>query len=388
MNKNHTLYVIVLFLIPGLVFAYPPNDKIWDIAPAPRYVWLAYGNAETRPAYTLDGALRRYDREDQTWRTFSIQDIFGADFEARVKAVDADGNTVWVGLETFPGEPMPYACAKSDDNGKTWQPFSTTDGLSANDVECIGIDPITKTVFIGHGLNITPTISRTTDGGASWTTLTPNDNDGICAIQAWGGTVWAGSYFYDYPGGEILFKSTDSGDTWEYFDSSDTPSIHENSDVDDICMVSPSEVHCAFYTEFSSNSSTGGYVYTTDGGETWHTHQVERYDEYCISVTVAKGTVWMAQRWSPPDEIYRSDDNGQSWEGFGLADGSLPYSDPFVITYDEFADIVWVGFNNDAFNDFTTGWAWTDDDGATWHTDKPPAMSFSSANPATWNLYR
>jgi|GEM_PF-2405495 len=387
MERKYIPVLMLFFILPIFLGADPPNDKVWAISVSPRYVWLAYGNGEVRPAYTLSGALRRYDRAHQSWRTFTIEEIFKTSFEAKIRAVCADGNTVWVGVETFSGETIPYACAKSTDNGETWSCYSTSNGLSHNDAKCIEIDPVTKTVFIGHRLNISPTISRTTDGGATWTTHTPNNNDGICAICAYNGTVWAGSYFYDYPGGKILFKSTDNGDTWEYFDSSDTPSIHENSDIDDICMVTPNEVHCAFYTEFSTNPNTGGYVYTTDGGDTWHTHKVEKYDEYCQSITVAKGKVWIAQRFSAPEEIYRSDNNGISWEGFGYADGSLPYIDPFVIRYDEYADIVWAGFNNDAFNNFTTGWCWTDDDGETWHTDNPPVLVISCTEDSLWNLY-
>jgi len=380
--------LFILFRISGV--ALPPNDKIWDIAPGEKYVWLAYGNGEVRAGYDLRGALRRYDRQTREWRTFTIQDIFGTDFNARVRAVETDGSsTVWVGLSPKGSDILPWACAVSHDNGDTWTSFSTTDGLSSNNVTCIEVDSVTKAIYVGHYFNIPGSISRSTNGGVSWSVLSPNDTDGVCAIQARGGTVWAGSYFYDsYGGGEILFKSTNSGDSWEYFDSSDTPSIHNNSDIDDICMVSPSEVHCAFYTEFSANSSSGGYVYTTDGGASWNTQDVERYDEYAQSITVdGGGRVWIALRWADSHSIYLTDDNGSSWQGFAYP-SPLPYVDPFVIRYDSRADIVWAGFSNPSFNNFTTGWCWTSDGGVSWHTDPPPAMEFTAADPAGWNLYQ
>lgn len=364
-----------------------PKDKLLDIDVAPRYVWFAYSNGVSSIYETLSGALRRYERSTQTWQTFTLQDIFGTSFEADVKAVATDGDrTVWVGVEPLVGHTIPYACAFSHDNGAHWTVRSASDGLAANAVKCIAIDPVTQAIWVGHGLNdATHCISSSTDGGTTWTTFSPNSDYGIIEIAAYDAIVWAAA---DYNGYKPLMKSIDRGNSWQYFDSSDTPALCDSCDVTDLCMVSPDEVHCTVYTEFSANSSSGAYCYTLDGGATWQTRQVKGYQDYGQTVAVEPwGTVWLGQRWYPPETIYRSEDSGQSWQGFNITT-DLPYDDPFVIRYDPYAKIVWAGFWGNSFTNYQSAWCWTGDDGNTWHTDAPPPILFSGLPDSMWQDYR
>jgi len=379
--------VFVLFSVTLL--ALPPNDKVWDIALSPRYVWMACSNAEGRAGYTTTGVLRRYDRKNREWRTFTMTDIFGEDFDCEVTAVATHGYyTIWVGIQQKVGDVLNYACAVSHDNGDTWESFSEADGISVNSVYCVAVDPVTETVWLGHAWGESYySLSRSTDGGETWTQLDPNWAHGVSCIAAYDNLVWVGA---DEGASMVVFKSTDNGQNWTNYEYDDSTALY--GDPCDLCMVSPDEVHVVTYNYFSLYDQTAGYCYTKDGGATWHTHQVIQYDEYARTVTVDNGTVWVGMRWHDPQVLFRSTDYGGHWEPHNKSNG-LPYDNPFVIRYDKYADIVWAGFWSDTFTNFQGGWCWTDDDGATWHTDNPPALDIPPEEPRTaarssgWSLY-
>jgi hypothetical protein len=383
--------VMLFFIIFVLVIGINSNaedflDKIWDISPAPLYVWFAYSNSISSINKPLEGVLRRYDRVEQNWRTFTIEDIFGTDFETNVMAVCTDGDsTVWVGTEPLPGHSQPYLCAYSLDNGENWNPLSTSDGLAGIAVKCIEIDPVTKTVWVAHGLNDGNgySLSRSTNGGSTWTKHSPNSTYGVIEVKAYNNTVWAGADFNS--GNKSLMKSTNNGDSWEYYDFSDTPGLCSNCDVTDVWMESPDKIHVSIYAEFSTGGNTGGYVFTTDGGATWTTKKIQVYNEYCSSVTTQNGIVWIGQRITP-ETIYKSTDSGNTWQGFDMM-VNVSFYDPFIIRYDEYADIIWAGFNSTSFTDFQGGWAWTGDAGNSWNTDSPPKLILTDVDIEKWCFY-
>jgi len=387
--KKIIIFCLGLFLVQSLCPGLPPNDKIWDMAFSPRYVWMAYSNGEGRAGYSTVGVLRRYNRKSREWTTFTIEDMFGVPFDCEVTAVATHGYyTIWAGIQEKAGDDLPYACAVSHDNGETWTSFSTDNGIAANSVYCIGIDSITETVWLGHGWGETYySLSRSTDGGESWVQLDPNWAHGICAVAAYDNLVWAAA---DNGASMVVFKSTNNGETWTNYEYDDSPALY--GDPCDLCMVSPDEVHVAVYNYTSLYDQTAGYCYTKDGGNTWHTSQLVQYDEYARTVTVDHDTVWVGMRWHQPHVLYKSTDWGSSWSEYNMSTG-LPYDDPFVIRYDEYADIVWAGFWSDSFTDFQEGWCWTGDDGATWHKDNPPVLDIPPPEPRTkanphWVLYQ
>lgn len=385
--KFRNCLILVLFLVISLTsFSESPTDKVWDIAFSPKYVWLAYSNGIVSVNAPLDGVLRRYDRAEQSWRTFTIEEIFGVSFEANVIAVATDeDDAVWVGIEPLAGHSAPFSCAYSHDEGETWTPLSTGDGIAANAVKCIEIDPVSKTVWLGHGLNEAyNSISRSTDGGSSWTQISPNSNYGIIQIEAYNNTVWAGADFHQ---DVILIKSVNNGESWEEFDESDCPCFDDYNDITDVYMVSQNEVHCSVFCRFSENSSSGAYCFTADGGETWTESAIQSYDEWGQTVTVDEnGAAWVGVRFDSQYHIYRTENDGVSWAGFAYP-SPLPYHDPFVIRYDKYADIVWAGFWSDSFTNYEKGWCWTDDNGQSWSENNPPAVVWSSAEESLWRLY-
>ncbi len=385
MHRKVRLWVFSIIIVSGICYSQPPpQDKVWDIAFSPRYVWMAYSNAENRAGHSTIGVLRRYDRATQEWKTYTIADIFGTQFDCEVTAVAIyEDSTVWVGVEPKTGDTPNYACAYTHNNGDSWTPLSEANGIAVNSVDCIEIDPVTQTVWLGHDWGEAYySLSRSTDGGATWTKLDPNYYNGITAIAAYNNLVWIAA---DHRVTKVVMKSTDNGVTWTNYDYADSPAFY--GDPCDLYMVSPDEVHVAVYNWSSVYDQTAGYAYTTDGGATWHTHQVLKYDEYAKTVTVAEGTVWVGLRWHQPHVLFESQNYGASWEEHNKSNG-LPYDDPFVIRYDKYADIVWAGFWSDTFTNFEGGWCWTDDGGATWHTDNPPAIVLTGVRNSVWSLYQ
>ena len=379
---------IIMVIAIRVVMALPPNDKIWDMAFSPRYVWMVYSNGEGREGYQTEGVLRRYNRKTREWSTLTTEDIFGEYFDCEFTAVDTCGAyTVWAGVQQKAGDVLNYACAVSYDNGETWTAFSADDGIAVNSVCCIEVDPVTGYVWVGHGWGEAyESLSLSKDDGESWTTLAPNWAHGISAIEAYNNTVWVGA---DHAASMVVFKTTDEGQTWTNYEYDDSTALY--GDPCDICMVSPDEVHVVTYNYFSVYDQTAGYCYTTDGGDTWHTHQVLQYDEYANTVTVSDDAVWVGLRWHEPHVLFRSSNYGDTWEEHNKSNG-LPYDDPFVIRYDEFADIVWAGFWSNSFTNFQEGWCWTNDGGQTWHTDNPPSLDLplpplTAANTSFWNFY-
>ena len=291
------------------------------------------------------------------------------------------------GIEQKTRDVLDYACAVSHDNGETWAAFSSDDGIAVNSVKCIEIDSITEYVWVGHGWGEDyESLSLSRDDGETWTTLDPNWAHGISSIEAYDNTVWCGA---DHSASMVLFKTTDEGLSWINYEYDDSTALY--GDICDIFMVSPDEIHVATYNYFSVYDQTAGYCYTTDGGASWGTRQVIQYDEYANTVTVTDEAVWVGMRWHDPQVLFRSTDNGESWEEHNKTNG-LPYEDPFVIRYDDFADILWAGFWSDSFTNFEQGWCWTDNEGEDWHTDNPPILDIplpplTAADPTMWNLY-
>lgn len=386
MKRYLFLFSMLCFLFVLSAQTEYPKDKVWDIAVSQKYVYFGYSNGVGTIQNTLAGALRQYNREDQTWRTFTMTDIFGSEIEAGVNAVATDGeNMIWVGVRPMSGHSIAYGCAFSLDNGEHWTCLSVNEGLAANAVLDIAIDPVTGDIWLGYVMNTTNTsLSRSSDQGATWSHMNVNDRYGIARILPYNGKVWAAAF---YGNGKPLLYSPDNGVSWQNMYNK-TPALGQYCDVSDMKRVSENEIHCATYTDFATNSASGGYCYTTDNGNSWTTKKVNSYQEYSSCIAVDPDGVWLGRRLLPDtdtDYIVFSSDRGANWTRFPKK--SFPYDDPYAICYDPYADITWFGFWSDLLQNYQSGWAWTDNQGATWHTDNPPALSFSAISHNSWMIY-
>ena len=172
-----------------------------------------------------------------------------------VVAIDDTSAVVWIGtLKNF---------GESTDGGETWSAYGYDDGLpgSASDVGTVriaaegdvylgcffpresGLDPLA-----GAGL------ARTRDGGRTWDTWTTADglgNDAVWDTESDGeGTIWAGCW----SGGVAI--STDDGDTWDRRVPSEQPfgdNIFALARTDDYLFA----------------GTGAGLAISEDSGETW-----------------------------------------------------------------------------------------------------------------------
>lgn len=247
----------------------------YDIALSDSFVWIASkGGGLRRHAFAADYT----DYNDTTgWRVVS-PDTFAFHPLERLNhrlfsLVYADG-ALWAGTAA--------GVNKTTDNGRTWTNHNTTRGLSGNFVTALGYQPAAGAVWAATWRAEGPTeryaVSRTTDGGASWTVHL----DSAQVVRALGRqeTVRAHSFAFDgdtvYVCDDLgLWISPDGGATWDLFTSfRDAATGHQFYE---------SEIYSAY----------------DDGGELW-----------------AGGV----------DGLARSPDNGGSWTLFQaarpLADGA------------------------------------------------------------------
>src|SRR5262249_35910198 len=160
-------------------------------------------------------------------------------------AVDpADPNTVYVGFAGI---------SKTTDGGATWSDLNT--GLANHAVRALAIDPLnSSTVYSATDAGILKSL----DAGAHWVLV----NDGLPQVQmvsvainpSQPGTLFAGLSDHAVGPGSGIYKSTDAGGHWSYanwpggatsfaFDRSNSNLIYE--------------------------AESGGFTKSTDGGTTW-----------------------------------------------------------------------------------------------------------------------
>jgi len=225
-----------------------------------------------------------------------VDDIFMADAQTGY-AVSGDGQIV-----------------KTTNGGTNWLLLNQDDSVYYRSVEFT----TTQKGFVGgFPIYLTPTenvLQKTTDGGATWTDLTPlldsyARSGGICGLAAPdSNTIYGcGNWYQDTA---YIVKSTDGGATWSYID------MHQYAtSLIDMYFVNKD-------TGFATGTGplpleTAVILYTTDGGATW---------TYKFQNTVASEYCWKIQRLdslnyfasiedfnTQPPSIVRSVDGGMSW---------------------------------------------------------------------------
>src|SRR3954451_17600305 len=116
-------------------------------------------------------------------------------------------------------------------------------------------------------------IWHSTDGGANWTSVWPNENVqtmGSLAEDA-NGTLWVGTGEANPPGGGLtyfgngIYKSTDGGAHWTNMGLTDSASIGRIA----IDPQNPNRVFAAASGHVARSVSQRGLYRTDDGGQTW-----------------------------------------------------------------------------------------------------------------------
>jgi len=170
-------------------------------------------------------------------------------------------------------------------------------------------------------------VYRSTDAGRTWTNLGLGDTEKIARVRVHPkdpDTAWVCALGHEWGPNEErgVFKTTDGGKTWKkvlYIDN-----LTGCSDLD-LNLSNPRILFAGMYTHrrwawsFESGGKQTAVYRSMDGGETWQKlsgHGLPKGPMDRIGVVIAQSrpdTVYAISETKDEGELWRSDDNGQSW---------------------------------------------------------------------------
>lgn len=270
-----------------------------------------------------------------------------------------------------------YGISRSYDDGHTW--IYSSDGLAASTIFDLKTNSQGDIFAISSNYpGIKDSLYRSTDGGTTWTALSKwpyyrnngvyihsNDDIYITADQlsdtgllfrstdngdSWEELLKGASPFGAYyaavdPEGSIyvttyrgVIKSTDDGETWSFIISEPLCHLHVITIRDQSLMFLSS----AYYCDTSLYRST-------DGGLTFHALQAPVPVNYKTIIFNNKGHMFLASG----SLIYRSADEGESWESFTVSDSYISH---LVIDSN---NVIYASSSNGVSISFDDGESWT-----------------------------
>ena len=197
-----------------------------------------------------------------------------------VQCIATSGSTLFAGMNGFGG------VSRSTDNGATWT--SVNSGLSSTDVRAIAVSG--ANLYAGTYLG---GVSLSTNNGVSWRDVNSGLSSPIVvSLLVSGSSIFAGTY-----GG--VFVSTNNGTSWTAVNSGFTDKF----------------VNCflASGTNLFAGSNGAGVYVSTNNGATWTVVGPSNAIVYSLALN---GTSLFA---GTSTGVYRSTDNGKSWNAAGIA---------------------------------------------------------------------
>lgn len=221
----------------------------------------------------------------------------------------------------------PARFMSSSDRGATWTnialPFKLGGNMNGRGTgERLAVDPHDGTrIFLGTTAD---GLWRSTDRGATWTRLTaftPAATTFVLCDPDHEGTLFAGAAQTDAP---TLWKSTDGGETWAAVPGQPAGLIALQAKFD------PSGDLFIPFSDKVPNDATTGSAWKLTAAGTWTNLNVPGGQGGFGGIAVdpnlpGRVVISTLDRWWPGDEIYRSDDGGQTWTGV-LVGASLDHS--------------------------------------------------------------
>jgi len=246
---------------------------------------------------------------------------------------------------------------KSTNGGDNWSNISNTfPNKVSNDILIDPNDPqIVYVASEGDGIYITE------DGGSTWEfdALGAGDNGAARSLVFEPGNtdiIYAGFLSLG------VCKSNDAGSNWDYANVGIASLLLNDIEID------PNNTDRVI-TSFEAQNSGGCYI-SLDGGAGWEipsTLPGTRYSSVCIG---PDGTLYA---WSngpssvAQEGLYKSDDNGASWENLGPNIGSVFETEIFSIAISETnPDLIFIGGNNFGANGFASIVYKTENGGESW----------------------
>ena len=258
------------------------------------------------------------------------QFAFQPNLAGSVSYVTADGGNAWSAASGLPNSPVNVLAIdptnpqtvyaglgdcfksagvfKSTDGGNTFR----SSGLVHQIIQAIAVDPKqSSTVYAG--------ISKSTDAGATWTTMTfpgPNPPFGAATI-AIDPINTATIYLLpseitcsDFEIPPVLFKSIDSGATWKVIPNGPNPSFVTSLAID------PKNPSTLYATDFNINKST-------DGGNTWRVQWEELHYAVLLAIDPTNTSTLYIQQYSSP--LLKSTDGGTTFRALESPGFSINY---------------------------------------------------------------
>jgi len=168
-------------------------------------------------------------------------------------------NTALIGTGPTGGAAEIYRTANG---GQSWSGVSVSSITPF--VDCIHMFDAQNGIFIGDPKNNIWGLGKTSDGGATWTAITPATS-APASEASWNNAAdFVGDAGWFGTNNSKIYKTTNRGATWKSYA---TPSVHSV----DISFRDETVGMIRFVQETVSGASTGSNVLalTTDGGATW-----------------------------------------------------------------------------------------------------------------------
>lgn len=260
------------------------------------------------------------------------------------------------------------------DDPLLWVPGDTVHLRAVWDATNIGTSSIFATHFssasIGYACGAAGAIFKTTDAGATWTRQTTNVTYDIYAIDFIDNSIGFASGEF----GTIL-TTTDGGASWIIIDSGVTADLKGLYFIDAsngvACGTSGTiiltadagltwtEIETSAINDFLSVAALGngdliavgkkGQIYSSaDGGSTWESQTLIKVDGEPVTTSLNaiskthQGGSYTTYIVGNGATIFRTDDNGATWDDLSTAGPDLSTPDLFCVSHGTTSSIVWI----------------------------------------------